>query len=207
MDHEHAERVHAAERFALRDMPPDEAEAFELHFFGCALCAAELETLRALAVNGRTLQGSESGKVLAFPSSHRSVVRPGWWPVATAAGWLLAATLGWQQFSRPAAAGPEAMATYALRNESRGEPNAVSVPASVRRFALYFDLVWDARPSSYQIRIDGPTHSSLSVPAPAAGQPLFVLLDRAGLAPGLYKLTISDSSGTALTELAFSLQL
>lgn len=99
------------------------------------------------------------------------------------------------------------MATYALRTESRGEPNAVSVPASVRRFALYFDLVWDARPSSYQIRIDGPTHSSLSVPAPAAGQPLFVLLDRAGLAPGLYKLTISDSSGTALTELAFSLQL
>jgi len=207
MDHEHAERVNAAERFALRDMPPEEAEAFELHFFDCALCAAELETLRALAVNGRTLQATESGKVLAFPSAHRVVVHPGWWPVATAAGWIVAAMVGWQQYSRPAASGPEAMATYALRTVSRGEPNAVSVPPSVRRFALYFDLVWDARPSAYQIQIDGPTRSSLSVPAPAAGQPLFVLLDRGSLSPGLYKLTISDSGGTTLAELAFSLQL
>lgn len=206
MDHEHAERVHAVERFALRDMPVEEAEAFELHFFACPVCAAELETLRALAVNGRTLQASESGKVLAFPSSQRPATRLRWRPVAAAAGWLVAALLGWQQYSHPTAE-PEAIATYALRTVSRGEPNVVTVPPSVRRFALYFDLVWDARPASYQIQIDGPKRSSLSVPAPTAGQPLFVLLDRASLTPGLYKLTVSDSAGTSLTELAFNLQL
>lgn len=195
MDHEHAERVNATERFALRDMSAEEAEAFELHFFACPLCAAELETLRALAVNGRALEGL------------KPAARLRWWPLATAAGWAVAALLGWQQYVRPAAGGPEAMASYALRTVSRGEPNAVAVPASMRRFALYFDLVWDARPASYQIRIEGPTRSTLSLPAPAAGQPLFVLLDRASLTSGLYKLTISDDTGTALADLTFDLQL
>ncbi len=38
---------------------------------------------------------------------------------------------------------------YALQTVSRGEPNAVSVPPSMRRFALYFDLVWNARRTSH----------------------------------------------------------
>jgi len=207
MDHEQAERTHAAERYALRQMPDGEAEEFELHYFGCSLCADELHTLRALAVNARAIEAAESGKVLAFPD-RPAPSRSRWWPAATAAGWLLAGILGWQQYRHvSSASGPEAMAAYPLRTVSRGEPNRVTVAPGIPRFALYLDPVWDARPETYQLQISGPVQRSVIVPAPASGQPLYLSLDRAALPPGLYQLTVADPSGTRLAGLEFDLQL
>ncbi len=207
MDHDQAERTHAAERYVLREMPAEEAEAFELHYFGCSVCADELQTLRALAVNARAIEAAESGKVLAFPSrSAPAGFR--WWPAATAAGWLVAGILGWQHYLHPSAAsGPEPMAAYALRSVSRGEPNRVTVAPGIPRFALYLDPVWDSRPASYQLQISGPVQRTVSVPAPAGGQPLYLSLDRSALPPGLYQLTVSDPSGARLAGLEFDLQL
>lgn len=207
MDHEQAERTHAAERYALREMPAEEAEQFELHFFGCRACAAELETLRALAVNVRALDAAESGKVLAFPS-RSATPRSTWWPAATAAGWLVAAFLGWQHYLHPSASsGPEPMAAYALRSVSRGEPNRVAVAPGIPRFALYFDPVWDVRPTHYQLQLSGPVARTLTLPAPAAGQPLYLSLDRSALPPGRYQLTVADPAGARLAGLEFELQL
>lgn len=188
-------------------MSAEEADNFELHFFGCAACAEQLETLRALAVNARALQATESGKVLTFPSR----AEPGrvrWWPAATAAGWLLAGVLGWQHYLQtPAASGPEPMAAYALRSVSRGEPNRVLVAPGIPRFALYLDPVWDARPATYRLSLSGPVQRTITVPAPAGGQPLYLSLDRAALPPGLYQLTVADPAGSRLAGLEFDLQL
>lgn len=190
MDHEQAERTYAVERYALRDMSLEEAEQFELHFFACPACAAELETVRALAVNGRQVT---AGKPMA------------WWPLATAAGWVIAGVLGWQQFGRTPA--PEALATFPLRTVSRGEPNAVVVPAGVKRFAVYLDLVWEARPTAYQIDLPGASPARFTVPAPTPGQPLYVVLERSSLAPGRHQLTVSDPAGQRLADLEFELQI
>lgn len=207
MDHDQAERTHAVERYALREMPAEEAEQFELHFFGCPVCADQLQTLRALAVNVRALEASESGKVIPFPARPASF-RARWWPAATAAGWLLAGFLGWQHYlGSPAASGPEPMAAYALRSVSRGEPNFVAVAPGISRFALYFDPVWDARPAQYQLQISGPVQRNLTLPAPAAGQPLYLSLDRSALPPGRYQLTVADPTGARLAGLEFDLQL
>jgi hypothetical protein len=207
MDHDQAERSHAAERYALREMPAEEAEQFELHYFGCTVCAEQLKTLRALAVNARALEASESGKVLAFPS-RVAPARSSWWPAATAAGWLVAAVLGWQHYqSAPAASGVEPMAAYALRTVSRGEPNRVLLAPGISRFALYLDPVWDARPASYQLQLSGPAQRTVTVPAPVGGQPLYLSLDRTALPPGLYQLTVTDPAGTRLAGLEFDLQM
>lgn len=208
MDHDQAERTHAAERYALREMPAEEAEEFELHYFGCRACADELETLRALAVNTRAIEAAESGKVLSFPSLSSAPSRSRWWPAATAAGWLVAGVLGWQHYLHsPAGSGPEAMAAYALRSVSRGEPNRVTVAPGIPRFALYLDPVWDARPLSYQLQLSGPVQRTVTVPAPAGGQPLYLSLDRNALPPGLYQLTVADPAGARLAGLEFDLQL
>jgi hypothetical protein len=207
MDHDQAERTHAAERYALREMPAEEAEAFELHYFGCPVCADNLQTLRALAVNARAIEAAESGKVIAFPA-RKAPARSRWWPAATAAGWLVAGFLGWQHYLHPSgASGPEPMAAYALRSVSRGEPNRVTVAAGIPRFALYLDAVWDARPASYQVQLRGPVQRTVAVPAPASGQPLYLSFDRAALPPGLYQLTVADPSGARLAGLEFDLQL
>ena len=203
MDHEQAERTHAAERYALRDMPAQEAEQFELHFFRCALCAEQLESLRALAVNARVAPG----KVVPLPA-RKPTASSRWWPVATAAGWAVAAVLGWQLFGVPSASrGVEPMAAYALRSVSRGEPNRVTVPPGISRFALYFDPVWDARPGSYQLQIAGTVQRQLILPAPPPGQPLYLSLDRSTLPPGRYQLTVTDPAGARLAFLEFELQL
>lgn len=207
MDHEQAEQTHAAERYALREMGAEEAEQFELHFFRCALCADQLQSLRALAVNARVAAAVDSGKIVPLPS-RKPTARSRWWPVATAAGWTLAALLGWQQFGPHAASSHvEPMTAYALRSISRGEPNRVAVEPGISRFALYFDPVWDARPGSYQLQIDGPVQRQLVLPAPSPGQPLYLSLDRSSLPPGRYQLTVSDPAGARLAFLEFELQL
>jgi hypothetical protein len=206
MDHDQAERTHAVERYALREMSAEEAEDFELHFFGCSACADQLQTLRAFAVNLRALEASESGKVIPFPTRSASS-RSRWWPVATAAGWLVAGFLGWQQYGAAPSAGPEPMAAYALRSVSRGEPNVVAVAPGIPRFALYFDPVWDDRPPQYQIQLSGPVQRSLTLPAPAAGQPLYLSLDRSALPPGRYQLTVANPAGGRLAGLEFDLRL
>ncbi len=207
MDHEQAERTHAAERYALRDMPAEEAEQFELHFFRCAACAEQLQALRALAVNARAAVAAESGKMVVFPSRPPNA-RSRWWPVATAAGWAVAALLGWQHYLSPSAdGGPEPMAAYALRSVSRGEPNHVTVAAGIPRFALYFDPVWDAQPDFYRLQITGPVQRQVTVPAPSPGQPLYLSLDRSALPVGRYQLTVNDPAGARLATLEFELQL
>jgi hypothetical protein len=99
------------------------------------------------------------------------------------------------------------MAAYALRSVSRGEPNRVTVPPDISRFALYFDPVWDAQPASYQLRIAGPVQRQLDLPAPGPGQPLYLSLDRSTLPPGRYQLTVTDPAGARLASLEFELQL
>ncbi len=44
MDHLHAQQTNAPERYLLGELPPDEAEDFELHYFECQQCALAIES-------------------------------------------------------------------------------------------------------------------------------------------------------------------
>jgi anti-sigma factor RsiW len=55
MDHETATRTRAIERYLLGEMPPDERELFEEHFFSCPACAEEVRNGALLVENTRTL--------------------------------------------------------------------------------------------------------------------------------------------------------
>jgi len=55
MDHSEAIRTHAAELYQLGALDLAEASAFELHFFECEACAAELRALAAFLANVRAV--------------------------------------------------------------------------------------------------------------------------------------------------------
>lgn len=53
MEHQAAIETQAAERYTLAEMSEDEREAFEEHYFGCAICADDVRTLDALREGAR----------------------------------------------------------------------------------------------------------------------------------------------------------
>src|SRR3954453_12010066 len=103
MDHTQALRTLAIERYLLGEMPDEERDAFEEHFFSCAECAEDARTAMQMrdGVAGGLAQnnapsraGSDRAAVLPFrtqqPRWRTSVALP--WAAAA----LLAIGLGYQ---------------------------------------------------------------------------------------------------------------
>jgi len=44
MDHNLASETYAAERYLLDEMPPEERDEFEEHFFSCRVCGEDVQT-------------------------------------------------------------------------------------------------------------------------------------------------------------------
>src|ERR1051326_5153593 len=70
MDHQVASKNHAVERYLLGEMPSEERDAFEEHYFTCAQCAQDLRSASQLI-------GEVKGALReALPARKRSF--PGW---------------------------------------------------------------------------------------------------------------------------------
>src|SRR5580700_10047395 len=77
MDHSEAVRLGAAERYLLGELPPDERERFEEHYFGCLECAQDVRA-GAVFVDGardilRVERDHAPGRVAEREPSR------GWW--------------------------------------------------------------------------------------------------------------------------------
>ena len=55
MDHNYALQNHTAERYLLEELPQDEREAYEEHFFSCRLCAEEVQAASEFIDGAREL--------------------------------------------------------------------------------------------------------------------------------------------------------
>jgi hypothetical protein len=53
LDHLHAQKTNAAERYLLGELPAGEAEEFELHYFECQQCALAVETGESFVAHAR----------------------------------------------------------------------------------------------------------------------------------------------------------
>src|SRR5437879_1573120 len=93
MDHTQATEGHVAERYLLGELPSDEAEAFERHYFACAECAEAVEGGSEFIANARAVlaeEGREARHAPAPPKRVRRESRQSWWfwprwvPVAAA---------------------------------------------------------------------------------------------------------------------------
>lgn len=59
MEHNEAIQSRAAERYSMGQMPPDEAELFEAHFFGCLECAEEVRWISLFEANAKQVVGKK----------------------------------------------------------------------------------------------------------------------------------------------------
>lgn len=205
MDHQHAVQTLAAERYLLEEMPEAERDAFEAHYFDCAVCAESVRTgavLADAARAGRIAPGT--GGTPTATGTHR----PGW-SIATFAPLAAAATLalvaGYQTFVtvpglRRQLESPQALAPIAVPPVSRGEGAVVPLDQTGAPVVLTLDINSGALSSQlvYDLRTDsGDVVLSGRAPVPSQGTPLLLLLPGKSLTSGQYAIVVRDSASPA----------
>jgi hypothetical protein len=213
MDHQQAMNTMAIERYLLEEMPQEEREAFEAHFFSCTECA---EDARAAAqmLDGVADGVARSNTAGVADSNRREVLpfraaKPGWrtsvaLPWAAAA--LLAVGLGYQTIEGPLVSRHDAdsfpLTPATLRPASRGQEAVVSPgPGGIVTLAVDLGGAQADNGFAYDlVRADGREVASGNAPAPVAGAPLLLMLPAAvGKTSDCYALTLHDQRAANLT--------
>ncbi len=90
--------------------------------------------------------------------------------------------------------GAVALPSFQLAGHTRGETATVSLPRNSRFFAISFDVDPQAVYSDYRCELQDPAGAvrfSVPTPAPAAGQPITVLIPAHNLPAGKYSLVLN----------------
>jgi anti-sigma factor RsiW len=217
MDHVEAVKTLAIERYLLEEMPQEEREAFEEHFFSCAECAEDARhaaTLRdavrsGLAqVEGARVGVEERGRVLPLRPARagwRSSVALPW-----AAAALLAIGLGYQTVAGPLSARHQAdsvaLTPSTLRPASRGQEAVVSPgPGGIVTLAVDLGGAQFDRDIRYELaRADGKTIASGDAPLPSPGAPLLLMLPGSLLTGSeSFVLTLHSTGAASLTPATY----
>jgi hypothetical protein len=189
MDHEVANKTQAVDRYLLGEMPLEERDAFEEHYFACQDCAEQVRAGASLT--------SDLKRVLREGIPARKTPWASWlrWPVLApaCAAMFLAVVVGYQNLAvLPALRAPRAFGEAvildgqtrsALPKLSEGEP-------------LFFKMAVDGVTTAGGLRaeIDGAAGRTIqagNVPAPRAGQPLEVFFPGT-LEPGRYTIVVRE---------------
>ena len=78
MDHNYAIENHTAERYLLHELPEDERDAYEEHFFNCLVCAEEIKSASDFMETARQVVQAELHAPLYAPPVHHSWVWGSW---------------------------------------------------------------------------------------------------------------------------------
>jgi hypothetical protein len=101
MDHNEALRLEAAEKYVLGELPQDQRDAYEEHYFDCAECALDIKALATFADTARELAGAERDKARAateepVPSFWARLFQPAFAAPAYAMAMALLLIVGYQ---------------------------------------------------------------------------------------------------------------
>jgi hypothetical protein len=214
MQHEEADQNQAVERYLLGDMTISELEQFEEHLFSCPECADSVKTGAVFVENTRAVFKEPSAEG-ASEQARRTInwkPRP-WWKrfmapalVPALAALALVCVAGYQQLvvirglrtQLAEVNAPQILPSFALHAASRGELQAIVVPANAHFFNLYFDVAVGSA-SGYSCAIQNRSGSikfteHLPPPRPEAGGSMNLLIGRSMLSAGDYIMIVSVES-------------
>ncbi|HEY4045997.1 MAG TPA: zf-HC2 domain-containing protein [Acidobacteriaceae bacterium] len=213
MDHDHALRIAAVEKYLLNELPQDERDQFEEHFFDCQECTLDL---RAGAVFLSQAKKEFAGRrELPGPARKKRrqsflamLLRPAFAVPAFAA---LVFAVGYQnavtfpRLKREAASQniPQVLPTLSLvAADSRGGETA-SVQAAGKPFLLQFDVpAGDTRFVKYTCLLYSPAGTLLwetTISPEQAKDTISLQVPPVQASAGTYRLLIrGDSSGNAV---------
>ncbi len=201
--HKEAVEEHLAERYLLGEMAPGDIEQFEQHFFECPECAAAVEEGQGLFANGRELMrtaprmAEERQRQPLWASLKLWLSTPmGFVPVtaclflAALAGYQNTVTIPALQRVHEAA---QIVPAFQLIAATRGDAPAVTVPRGASSFVLSIDVPPDAQFTLYELGLTsaGRTVFQVKAAAPAAGQPVTILVPAREMTPGAFDLVVS----------------
>jgi len=206
MNHQEAVDSLASERYLLGEMDDAERDAYEDHYFSCAICA---EDVRGAAI----LRDGVRAKLLSSRAPQRQAWRPSVIiPWAAAATFALAAgyTSLQNRVAGPSAIGAVALAPVTLRSATRGQEATVA-PGPGGLVTLAIDLGGQRfeRGIEYEVkRADQTTVASGQASAPSSGAPLLLAMPSSLLGTGHYVLVVKNPGNPSLTpeEYRFSVE-
>jgi hypothetical protein len=209
LEHLHAYKTQAAERYILGELTAAEAEEFESHYFECEECATAVESGQLFVANARALPGEPDAQAeRLFPARNQDKrrssfykipvawMRPGFILPALAAVVLAAVALYQAMVIIPAMRGTvdgaRALPAFQLVAASRGESQRVQVPLGSPFFSLSLDVPPDSHFAQYicDFSTSGRNVFRLIAPAPGNGLPISILVPVKALKPGNYELVI-----------------
>lgn len=212
MDHNEAVRMQAGSRYLAGDLPPQEVAAFEEHYFTCPICAEELEADAIFEANVKAVFHKR-----AEQPGRNGYMDAGWlaWtnrfniPLAVAFCGLLLLTIYQNGYLLPGLRSQIAFLRSArsipwVPLKIAREDRAYVLPKNVPFWLAYFRLANPDQFPSYVCEIakaGGSTQQSVTVPAPAPGQPISILLNRSEFSDGsyLFKVRGQNSSQTIVS--------
>ena len=212
MDHDEAVREMMVERYLLRELSPDEQDAFEEHFFTCEECASDVRSEAAFIDHSKMVLAAPAQEAVARKTERQTTGWRAWFRPALAAPVMavLLVLLGYESFveiprarqlaqqSSTAQVLPAlSLATAATRGDSKatlsvhkGEP-----------FLLLLDIPAKAQFVSYSAEMHNPAGEkvwSLPVTSDAARDTVSIRIP-GQQEPGTYTLVVRgiESSGSS----------
>ena len=202
MEHAEASETMAAERYLLGEMTPEDRDAFEEHFFGCAECAADVRDGANIRATIRTQKATR----LAQP---RRAARE--WLAAAAVVIVIGGLAVFQNVSLrrqiDRARTPHIGESVAfLTAGSRGSEELV-VQAGGRPFTIDFDVPPQPNARRYVVEVvdaSGRVRAKDVVTAEAARDTQHLLFPGGSLRPGRYSLEVhAEPAGSPATSWSF----
>jgi hypothetical protein len=193
MEHTEAVETLACERYLLHELTPEDRDAFEEHYFGCAECAADVKAEAAI------VSGVRAGKVRRQPRPWAT-----WSSVAAAA--VLAVIVGYQNFTpafqqaRVLHPPSQALSTSSVRS-AQGEQTIASLYGDV--VTVDVDAVEGA--SGYTLEVvdsGGSSRASQHIAAADAAKTVY-LVPAHKLPPGSYSLKVKPEGAGQPSSVPF----
>ena len=232
MDHSEAVQLKATEKYLLGELPTDQREAFEDHFFACTECAQDVRTTAVFIDNARAALREAPAPARQFqPARQKSWwgwLQPAWGLAAAAA---ILAVVGYQNLvtiphlktEMAAATTPQALTSFNLTTAgSRGAIGPqLTVPAE-KPFSFYIDIPASDSFAYYSAAVEtdsGARKFAVPVSREQAKESVQILLPAKALSPGNYVLVVvgqaiapvgsqptSSAIGTEVARYPFSVQ-
>lgn len=203
MNHEEAVRTQAAERYLLGEMNEAERDAWEAHFFSCAVCAEELKAGAGFVNAVQDFFGSAPARVRISEHSPtpawlnwRELFRP---TPAFACALLLVGGFAIYQNTVTIARlrQPQVVSATFLTQSRSGESKAIMVPRD-GRFELRIELPPGVNYSSWEGQIvseAGRIAATFPISAQQAHDQIGISLSAGTLQPGHYLLVVHGTTG------------
>lgn len=226
MDHAQTIDDQTVERYLLGELPAEQAEDFERHYFECAECARAVESGQVFIANARQVFQDEQ-QPLAFEPQHES--RPKrftnalgefWTRPAFALPWAAAVLLGSLALYQGAVLIPvmrrsmevaQVLPSFQLGGATRGEGTRIVVPPGTPLISLWADIPSGATFAKYRciLATNGKNVFSVVALPPPEGLPINIVVPTKNLKPGTFDLGIYglEPDGRQNDIISFEFQL